>query len=160
MDTKRLKQLGRGCALVLYTGLTLAVSIKVRTAFFIRCIIIFDSPPALSQKTYEALPPSARIAPPIDDIGMTFLGHTLKMEAFVRDEDGVGVMVLYFAEEEESSSPRRSSSAFLLLISSSAAARAASDFFSPCPQWRYGYSDGLPDCFSDIRSLWHDRYVP
>ena len=36
----------------------------------------------------------------IDDIGMTFLGHTLKMEAFVRDEDGVGVMVLYFAEDD------------------------------------------------------------
>ncbi|MBD5459212.1 MAG: hypothetical protein HDR27_11650 [Lachnospiraceae bacterium] len=36
----------------------------------------------------------------IDDIGMTFLGHTLKMEAFVRDEEGAGVMVLYFAEDD------------------------------------------------------------
>lgn len=37
----------------------------------------------------------------IDDIGMTFLGHTLKMEAFVRDEEGAGVIVLYFAEDDE-----------------------------------------------------------
>lgn len=36
----------------------------------------------------------------IDDIGMTFLGHTLKMEAFVRDEEGAGVIVLYFAEDD------------------------------------------------------------
>lgn len=36
----------------------------------------------------------------IDDIGMTFLGHTLKMEAFIRDEEGAGVMVLYFAEDD------------------------------------------------------------
>lgn len=37
----------------------------------------------------------------IDDIGMTFLGHTLKMEAFVRDEEGAGVIVLYFAEDDD-----------------------------------------------------------
>lgn len=36
----------------------------------------------------------------IDDIGMTFLGHTLKMEAFVRDEEEAGVIVLYFAEDD------------------------------------------------------------
>lgn len=36
----------------------------------------------------------------IDDIGMTFLGHTLKMEAFVRDEEEAGVVVLYFAEDD------------------------------------------------------------
>jgi len=36
----------------------------------------------------------------IDDIGMTFLGHTLKMEAFVRDEEETGVIVLYFAEDD------------------------------------------------------------
>ena len=36
----------------------------------------------------------------IDDIGMTFLGHTLKMEAFIQDEEGAGVMVLYFAEDD------------------------------------------------------------
>ncbi len=36
----------------------------------------------------------------IDDIGMTFLGHTLKMEAFVRDEEESGVVVLYFAEDD------------------------------------------------------------
>lgn len=36
----------------------------------------------------------------IDDIGMTFLGHTLKMEAFVRDEEGAGFIVLYFAEDD------------------------------------------------------------
>lgn len=37
----------------------------------------------------------------IDDIGMTFLGHTLKMEAFIRDEEGAGVIVLYFAEDDD-----------------------------------------------------------
>lgn len=37
----------------------------------------------------------------IDDVGMTFLGHTLKMEAFVRDEEGAGVIVLYFAEDDD-----------------------------------------------------------
>lgn len=36
----------------------------------------------------------------IDDIGMTFLGHTLKMEAFVRDEEEAGAIVLYFAEDD------------------------------------------------------------
>lgn len=36
----------------------------------------------------------------IDDIGMTFLGHTLKMEAFVRDEEEAGIVVLYFAEDD------------------------------------------------------------
>lgn len=36
----------------------------------------------------------------VDDIGMTFLGHTLKMEAFVRDEEEAGVVVLYFAEDD------------------------------------------------------------
>lgn len=36
----------------------------------------------------------------IEDIGMTFLGHTLKMKAFVRDEEESGVIVLYFAEDD------------------------------------------------------------
>lgn len=36
----------------------------------------------------------------IEDIGMTFLGHTLKMKAFVRDEEEAGVIVLYFAEDD------------------------------------------------------------
>lgn len=36
----------------------------------------------------------------IDDIGMTFLGHTLKMKAFVRDEESAGIVVLYFAEDD------------------------------------------------------------
>lgn len=37
----------------------------------------------------------------IDDIGMTFLGHTLEMRAFVRDEEEAGTVVLYFAEDDE-----------------------------------------------------------
>lgn len=37
----------------------------------------------------------------VDDIGMTFLGHTLEMRAFVRDEEEAGAIVLYFAEDDD-----------------------------------------------------------
>lgn len=36
----------------------------------------------------------------IDDIGLTFLGHTLKIKAVVRDEEEAGVVLLYFAEDD------------------------------------------------------------